>query len=118
MLSGSDEDRVRVRCRFIRQGCDVEATEQYVGPARTIAVGDLVRPIGVGDVDLNDHEIRLVVEVDLLDVLILQRDLEVRIEVRSERSQAKGWKERVLDRPPSGTRGLRQRREDELHAPD
>ena len=42
VLSGSDKDRVCVRCRLIRQRCDVEATEQYVGTTRTIVVSDLV----------------------------------------------------------------------------
>ncbi len=84
VLSRSGKDRVCVRCRLIRQRCDVEATEQYVGTTRTIVVCDLVRAIGVGDVDLNDHQVWLVVEVELLDVLVLQGDLEVGIEIRGE----------------------------------
>ncbi len=84
VLSGSEKDRVCVRCCLIRQRCDVKATEQYVGTTRTIVVSDLVRPICVGDVDLNDHQVWLVVEVELLDVLVLQRNLEVGIEIRGE----------------------------------
>src|SRR6266550_6641557 len=116
VFSGSDKDRVCVRCRLIRQRCDVEATEQYVGTERTIVVSDLVCPICVGDVDLYDHQVWLVVEVDLLDVLVLQRDLEVGIEIRGESCQAEGRKERVLDRPPIGTRCFGQRGKNELHA--
>src|SRR5439155_2066015 len=71
---------------------------------------------GVGDVDLNDHQVGSIVEIERLDVLILQSDLEVGIEVRGESRQAQGRKERVLDRPPIGTRRLRQRREDEFNA--
>ncbi len=32
---------LRVRCRFMRQRCNVEATEQYVGSAGTVVVRDL-----------------------------------------------------------------------------
>jgi hypothetical protein len=45
-------------------------------------VSDLVRPICVGNVDLDDHQVWLVVEVELFDVFVLERDLEVRIEIR------------------------------------
>ena len=116
MLSGSEKDRVCVRGRLIRQRCDVEATEHYVGTTRTIVVSDLVRPICVGDVDLNDDQVWLVVEVELLDVLVLQRDLEVGIEIRGESCQAKRRKERVLDRPPVGTCRLGQRGKNEFYA--
>src|SRR5947208_250777 len=116
VLPRSDEDRVRVWCCFIRQRRNVEAAERDVGAARTIVVGDSVRAIGVGDVDLNDHQVGSIVEIERLDVLILQSDFEVGIEVRGESRQAQGRKERVLDRPPIGTRRLRQRREDEFYA--
>jgi hypothetical protein len=116
VLSGSDEDRVCVRYRLIRQRCDVEATKEYVGTARTILVSDLVRPICVGDIDLNDHQVWLVGEVELLDMLIVQRDLEVGIEIRGQSCQAKGRKERVFDRPPIRTRCFGQRRKNQLYA--
>ena len=91
MLAGSDEDRVCMGRCFIRQRCNMQAAERYVGSTRTIVVRDPVRPIGIGDIDLNDHQVGLVVEVELLDVLILQRDLKIRIQVCSESCQAK-WR--------------------------
>jgi hypothetical protein len=63
VFSGSDKDCVCVRRRLIRQRRDVEATEQYVGTPRTIVVSDLIRAMCVGDVDLNDYQVWLVIEV-------------------------------------------------------
>ena len=92
MLPGPDEDGIRVGRCFVRQRCDVKAAEGDVGPTRTIVVRDPVCPICIRDVDLNDHQLRVVVEVELLDVLVLQRDLKDRIQIRSQSCQAKGRK--------------------------
>jgi len=79
------------RC-FFRKGSDVQPTQRYIRAARAVVIGDLVRAVGVGDVDLNDYEIRRIVELEFFDVFILQRDLQVRIEISSKRRQTK-WRE-------------------------
>ena len=93
MLAGAQKDRICVRRGFIRQRCDMEPTEQYIGTARAIVVSDLVSAICVSDVDLNDDQVWLVVENELLDVFILQRDFKVGIEICGESCQAKWRKE-------------------------
>src|SRR5207248_6781246 len=96
----------------------MKPAQRHVGAAGAVASGDLIRAIRVRDVDLNDDQVRFVIEIELLDMLVLQRNLESRIEVRGQRGQSEGRKERVLDRPPEGTGRLRQRRKNELDAPD
>jgi hypothetical protein len=117
MLPGSDKNRVGVRCGFIRQGGDVKAAEKHVRATPAVVVSDLIRAIGVGDVNLNDHQVRLVVQGEPLDVLVVQGNLQIRIEIRGERGQTKRGKQRVLDRPPIRTRRFGQGRKNELDAP-
>ena len=79
-------------------------------------VSDLICAIGVRDVDLNDHQVGRVLEIELLDVFVLQRDVEVRIEISREGSQTQGREERILDWPPVWARGLSQRWQNQLDA--
>ncbi len=118
VLAGPQEDRVRVRRGLLRQGRDVEASEHDVGSPRPIVVGDPVGAVGVGDVDLDDDEVRVIVEIEPLDVLVLEDDFEVGIEIGREGRQAQGREQGVLDRAPEGTRRFRQGGEDEFDAPD
>jgi hypothetical protein len=81
-------------------------------------IGDPVGAVSVGDVDLDDDEVGGIVEFERLDVLVLEDDLEIRIEVRRQGRQAQGREQRVLDRAPEGTRRFRQRGKHEFDAPD
>src|SRR4029453_10927745 len=118
MFSRPEKNRVCVGRSFIRKRRDVQATEHDICSTRTIMVGDPVRTISIGDVNMNNHQVRLIVEVELLNVLILQGDLEVRIEIRSQRCQTKRGKKGVLDWSPEGTRSLGQRRQNTFDASD
>jgi hypothetical protein len=53
--------------------------------------------MGIRDVDLDDDQVRLVVQIQLLDVLVLQRGLEIGIQMRSESRETQWRKQRVLD---------------------
>ena len=70
--------------------CDVRALA-------TVVIGNPIGAIGVGDVDLDHHQVRLIVEVERLDVFVLQRDVERGIEIRRQRREAERRKKRVLD---------------------
>ena len=96
VLARPEEDRVRVRRRLVRQRRDVQAAERDVGAARAIVIGDLVGAIRVGDVDLNDHQVGFVVEIELLDVLVLQRDLEVGSRYAARVARPRGGKSEYL----------------------
>jgi hypothetical protein len=61
--------------RLVRQRGDVQATEDNVRAPPPVVIGDLIAPPGGRDVDLDRDQARLVVEVQALDVLVLQRDL-------------------------------------------
>ena len=117
VLAGPQKDRVGVRRGFVRQGRDVEAPQRDVRASRAIVVRDPVGAIGVGDVDLDDDEVGMIVEIELLDVLVLESDFEVGIEIGGEGGQAQRREQGALDRAPEGARCFRQRREDELDAP-
>jgi len=61
-----------------------------------------IRAGGGRDVDLDDDEIRRVVEVERFDVLVLNLHVVV-LQVRGERREAERRKERVLDRTKERT---------------
>ena len=116
VLSGSEKDRVRVHLRFLWQGGDVKTAEHDTDASCAVSIGDLVGATGGRDVHLDHDEVRLVVERDLLDMLVPDRDVIVSRQVASERRQTERGKERVLDRPEEWTRRLGERREDHLDA--
>src|SRR5687767_4188127 len=95
----------------------METAEHDVGAARPVMVGDAVGAVRVGDVDLNDDEVRAIVQVERLYMLVLNRGLDVGVEIGRQRGQSERRKERVLDRPPVRARGLGQRRKDEFGGP-
>jgi hypothetical protein len=94
----------------------VQAAERDEAAARSVQIGQPVGAIGVGDVDLDDNQVRDIVECQRLDMLVLDDRAIVRIEIGGERGKAERRKQRVLDRPEERTGRLGQRRQDELDA--
>ena len=72
-----DEDRVGVRRGFFGQGGDVQPAQRDVRALASIVIGDAIGAVGVGDVDLDDDQVRVIVQIERLDVLVLERDLEI-----------------------------------------
>lgn len=69
---------------------------------------------GVGDVDLNHHQVRAIREVQPLNMFVLDARIVVRPKVRRKRGEAERRKQRVLDGTPVRAGGFGERREDEL----
>jgi len=115
LLGGSEEDGIRVPGGLVGQRGHVQAAERHEGSARPVVVGDPVRAQGVGDVNLNQHEIRPVVDVQRCHVLVHQHRFVVRIEEGRERGQPEWRKQGVLDRTPVWIGGFGEGRQDQLH---
>src|SRR5581483_3623153 len=94
---------------------DMKSAERDVAPLAAIVVRDAIGPMSGRDIDLNHHQVRLVVEVEPFDVLILDVDLVVRIEVAGQRGEAEWGKQRVLDRPEERTGRFGERGKDHFH---
>ena len=92
VLAGSEEDRVGVRRGFLGQRGDVQAAERDVRALAAVVIGNPIRAIGVGDVDLDDDQVRVIVEIERLDVLVLQRDVE-----RRDRDTPPAWPGRAAE---------------------
>ena len=92
----------------------MQAAKRDEDAARAVVISDAIGAAGVGDVDLNDDEIGLVVEGQGLDVLVNDGRLVVGRQVGGERGETERREERVLDRPPERAGGLGERRKDEL----
>ena len=114
LLAGTEKDRVRVRGGLVRQRGDMQAAQRNEDTLGPIRIGHRIRALRVGDVDLNDDQVRMVVGVYAADVFVNDDRLIVGTEIRGERGQAKRRKQRVFDRTPIGARGFGERRQDEL----
>ena len=88
------------------------------GAARAVQVRQLVGPSRRGDVRLDHDQLRVVVEPDPLDVLVLESHLVVGVEVRRQRRQPQRREQRVLHRAEERARRLGERREHHLHPHD
>jgi hypothetical protein len=78
--------------------------------------GDGVGAVGVGDVDLDRHQVRLIVQAKRLDVLVDDHGLVLRTQAGGQRRQAQRREQRVLDWPPGSRGGFDQGGQDELDA--
>ncbi len=81
----------------------------------SVRIGDPVRASRVGDVDLDDDEVRQIVGVDRRHVLVHDHGLVVRPQRGGQRGEAEGREEGVFNRTPVRAGGLGERRQDELH---
>ncbi len=117
VLAGAQEHRVGVLHRLVGERGRVQAAEADVGAPGAVPAGDVVGAGGRGDVGLDHHEVGLVVERHVLDVLVADLDVVVGVEIAGELGEAQGRKQRVLDRPPEGTvaRGLARQDHLDLH---
>jgi hypothetical protein len=96
----------------------VQSAEHDVRAALPVVIGNSIRPVSIRNVDLNNYEIRLIVQVKLFYVLILQRNFKIGVEVSRERGQSEGREQRVFNRSPKGTGGFGQSRQNQFDAPD
>ena len=92
----------------------MQPAQADVSALAPVMVGQAVGAVGGGDVDLDDHQIGLVVQVERLDVLVLQGDLVVLIQVTRQGGQPERREERILDRSPEGAGGFGQGGQDQL----
>jgi len=117
LLAGSQKDGVGVGRGFLGQRGHVQSAKGHKAALGPTPVSDTVGAIGVGDVDLNDHEVGRVVsqQVQRLDVLVDEGRPVLRREIRGERGETERGKQRVFDGPPERARGLRQGWQDQLH---
>jgi hypothetical protein len=116
LLARTEKDRISVRRRLVRQRRDVQAAERDERSPRAVVIGETVGAVGVGDVDLDDDQVRTVVGVEPLDVLVDNHGVVVGRQIRGERGEAERREQRVLDRTPVRAGRFGQGREDELDA--
>ena len=114
LLAGPEKHGVGVRRGFVGKGRDVQAAQRDEDAFRAVCVRQGICASGVGDVDLNRHQIRTIVGRQRADMLVHDRGLVVRVEVGGEGGEPERGEQRVFDRPPVGTGGFGQRRQDQL----
>jgi len=117
VLTGADEDGVRVRRRLVRQRRDVQPAHRHEHTPPAVPVGELVRAPSGRDVRLDDHQVgSVVLDVEALDVLVEDPHLVVVAQIAGQRGEAERRKQRVLDGPEERALRLRQRGQDHRHS--
>ncbi len=119
IFAGPEKNRVRMRCGLLGQRRYVQAAEHDISAAFAVMVGQTIRPPRRRDVDLDDDQVRAVLELQPLDMLVLNFHVIVVAHVPGERGETERRKQRILDRTPEGARGFGERRQDhlDLHRP-
>jgi hypothetical protein len=114
LLPRAEEDRVRMRRCFFGQRRHVKAPEGDEAASRAVGVRDRVGAKGIGDVDLDDDQVRGVLDRQALDVLVNDRGLVVVVQIGGQCCEAERREQRVLDRPPVRARRFGQGGQDEF----
>ena len=116
VLAGAEEDRVGVWRRFLRQGRDVQPAERDMRALSPVVIGNPICAECVRDVDLDHHQVRLILEIERLDVFVLQGDVQRGIEIRRQRREAERREQRGTDGSPVGAGGFGERGKDQFDA--
>ena len=64
LIAGSEKDGIGVRRRFVRQRRNMQAAQRHEHAQRPVPVRQPIRAAGVGDVDLDDDQIRQIRSAD------------------------------------------------------
>jgi hypothetical protein len=114
LFAWSKKDRVRMSAGFFGQGSHMQSAEADKCSTFSIMVCELVGAVRIGDVDLDHHQIRRVVDSERLYVLVLDDSMVIRGQIRSKGRESQRREQRVLDRSPVRIGRLSQRGENEL----
>ena len=87
MIARPEKDRICVRYSFLRQAGHMQPSQAHNRADTPIVLGDLVGAVRLGDVDLDNDEIRRVAECQGLDMLIHNHGVIVLIQMRRKCSK-------------------------------
>ena len=59
----------------------MQPTQAHIRPLGAISVRDLVSAVCVGDINLDHDQVRLIIQIELLYVLVLEEDFIVCVQV-------------------------------------
>ncbi len=94
LLTRTQEDHICMRDGLVWKRGDVQAAQRDEDTLGAVGVGHRIRALRIGDVDLNDHQIRMVVGVHRADVFVNDPRLVVGTEIRGQRGQPEWGKQR------------------------
>jgi len=94
----------------------MKAAQTNMRTSPAIDVGDFIRAPSRRDVNLNDNQLRLIVEAQPLDVLVCEGHFIVVAEICRQRCQPQGREQRVLHGAEQWTGGFRQSGKDHLYS--
>src|ERR1700722_4670158 len=115
VFTRTDEYTVGMHGGFIRQGAHMKASQAYVYAPAPVPVCNGIGPEGIGDIDLYHDDIRRIVECQFFYVLVLERNIVLRVAVGREGGETQRREEGIFDRPPKRTLRLGECRKDHLN---
>ena len=95
---------------LLGQGGDVQPAQADVRALVPVVIGQLVSPVGGGDVDLDHHQVGVIVQSRGLDVFVLRMISSSFTQISSQGCQPQRREKRVLDRPQEWALGFGQGR--------
>jgi len=106
IFTRSEEDRIGVKGGLLRERRHMQPTQGDVDPAGPVVIREAIGPLSRCDIDLYGDQIGLIIPIQDLDMLVLNRDVVPVVQVRGQRRETKRRKQGVFDRPPVRAGGL------------
>src|ERR1051326_2933945 len=106
VLARSQKNGVGMTCSLVRQRSYMQSSQCDIGTPGAIMVGQLISPVSRSDIDLDHHQLRVIVQIQLLHMFILDSYLVIFMQISGQRSQAEGWKKGIFDGTKIGADGF------------
>src|SRR5262245_48016055 len=93
IFAGTQKNRVGMFSGFIWKRCNVQSSKDNVSSVSSIMIGNSIGTVRGRNVDLNDHEVRCVVDVEPFDMFVRDADLIIRMKIGRQSRQAQRRKQ-------------------------
>src|SRR5437660_908035 len=108
ILARTEKNRIGMSSRLIGQSSDMQPAESDVGSPGTIMVGQFVRSVRRSDIDLDHHQLRIIIEVQPFHMFILDSNLVIVIEISGQRCKTERGKKGIFNWTKIGADGFCQ----------
>src|ERR1700748_494862 len=85
---------------LLGERCHVKSSQTHKSSSPTIAIRDLVRAMSIGDVDLDDYQVRRIIKLERFHMFIEDDCLVTRGKISSQCGQPQGRKQRISNGTP------------------
>src|SRR2546423_9329846 len=106
ILARSQKNGIGMTCSLVRQRSHMQSSQCDICTPGAIMVGQLISPVSRADIDLDHHQVRIIVQIQLLHMFILDGYLVIFMKIPGQRSQTERGKKGIFDWTKIGTDGF------------